>query len=39
MAAVIELWMRGALKPGFVRQEEIPFDSFTATRWGGAVFT
>ena len=38
MAAVIELWMRGALKPGFVRQEEIPFDNFTTTRWGGAVF-
>jgi saccharopine dehydrogenase-like NADP-dependent oxidoreductase len=38
MAAVIELWMRGALQPGFVRQEEIPFDSFTTTRWGGAVF-
>ena len=38
MAAVIELWMHGALKPGFVRQEEIPFDSFTTTRWGGAVF-
>ena len=38
MAAVIELWMRGALKPGFVRQEEIPFDRFTTTRWGGAVY-
>jgi saccharopine dehydrogenase-like NADP-dependent oxidoreductase len=38
MAAVIELWARGLLKPGFVRQEEIPFDSFATTRWGGAVY-
>ena len=38
MAAVIELWTRGLLKPGFVRQEEIPFDSFATTRWGGAVY-
>ena len=38
MAAVIELWMRGALEPGFVRQEDIPFDSFATTRWGGVVF-
>jgi saccharopine dehydrogenase-like NADP-dependent oxidoreductase len=38
MAAVIELWTRGSLKPGFVRQEEIPLDSFTTTRWGGAVY-
>jgi saccharopine dehydrogenase-like NADP-dependent oxidoreductase len=38
MAAVIELWMRGELKPGFVRQEEVPFDDFMKTRWGGAVY-
>jgi saccharopine dehydrogenase-like NADP-dependent oxidoreductase len=38
MAAVIELWVRGLLKPGFVRQEEIPFESFTTTRWGKAVY-
>jgi saccharopine dehydrogenase-like NADP-dependent oxidoreductase len=38
MAAVIELWTRGLLKPGFVRQEDISFDSFTTTRWGKAVY-
>ena len=38
MAAVIELWTRGSLKPGLVRQEKIPFDSFATTRWGGAVY-
>lgn len=38
MAAVIELWTRGLLKPGFVRQEEISFDNFTTTRWGKVVF-
>ena len=38
MAAVIELWTSGLLTPGFVRQEEIPFDSFTRPRWGGAVY-
>ena len=38
MAAVIELFIRGALKPGFVRQKEIPFDSFAMTRWGAAVY-
>ena len=38
MAAVIELWCRGELKPGFVRQEEISFESFLTTRWGGAVY-
>jgi saccharopine dehydrogenase-like NADP-dependent oxidoreductase len=38
MAAVIELFTRGALRPGFVRQEEIPFDRFTTTTWGAAVY-
>jgi saccharopine dehydrogenase-like NADP-dependent oxidoreductase len=38
MAAVIELWCRGELKPGFVRQEEISFERFLTTRWGGAIY-
>jgi saccharopine dehydrogenase-like NADP-dependent oxidoreductase len=38
MAAVIELWIRGSFKSGFVRQEQIPFDRFSTTRWGGAVY-
>jgi saccharopine dehydrogenase-like NADP-dependent oxidoreductase len=38
MAAVVELFIRGALKPGFVRQEEIPFDKFVMTKWGAAVY-
>jgi saccharopine dehydrogenase-like NADP-dependent oxidoreductase len=38
MAAVLELWVKGELRPGFVRQEEIPFARFRETRWGGAVY-
>ena len=38
MAAVIELFIRDALKPGFVRQEEIPFEKFAMTKWGAAVY-
>jgi saccharopine dehydrogenase-like NADP-dependent oxidoreductase len=38
MAAVIELWVKGELRPGFVRQEEIPFAKFCTTRWGAAVY-
>ena len=38
MAAVIELWLRGELRPGFVRQEEISFQGFLTTRWGRAIY-
>ena len=38
MAAVIELWIKGELKPGFVRQEEIAFAKFAKTKWGAAVY-
>jgi saccharopine dehydrogenase-like NADP-dependent oxidoreductase len=38
MAAVIELWIRGELRPGFVRQEDIGFERFAKTRWGAAVY-
>ena len=38
MAAVIELWIKGELRPGFVRQEEIAFAKFAKTKWGAAVY-
>ena len=38
MAAVIELWLRGEIRPGFVRQQDISFRRFLTTRWGGAVY-
>ena len=38
MAAVIELWLRGELRPGFVRQEDISFQQFLTTRWGRAIY-
>jgi saccharopine dehydrogenase-like NADP-dependent oxidoreductase len=38
MAAVVELWIEGELKPGFVRQEEIAFAKFAKTKWGAAVY-
>src|SRR5215216_1279567 len=38
MAAVIELWIGGGLKSGFVRQEEIAFAKFAKTKWGAAVY-
>jgi saccharopine dehydrogenase-like NADP-dependent oxidoreductase len=38
MAAVLELWIKGKLQSGFVRQEDIAFDKFVKTRWGAAVY-
>ena len=38
MAAVVELWLRGDLRPGFVRQEDISFQRFLGTRWGRAIY-
>jgi saccharopine dehydrogenase-like NADP-dependent oxidoreductase len=38
MAAVVELWVKGELPPGFVRQEQIAFEKFAKTRWGAAVY-
>ncbi len=38
MAAVVELWLRGELRPGFVRQEDISFQRFLRTRWGSAIY-
>lgn len=38
MAAVIELWLDGALPDGFVRQENISLDAFLKTFWGRNVY-
>jgi saccharopine dehydrogenase-like NADP-dependent oxidoreductase len=38
MAGVLELWLRGKLKPGFVRQEEIKLADFLSTTWGAKVY-
>jgi saccharopine dehydrogenase-like NADP-dependent oxidoreductase len=38
MAAVLELWIDGKFKPGFVRQEDIKLADFLATTWGGRVY-
>jgi saccharopine dehydrogenase-like NADP-dependent oxidoreductase len=38
MAAVVELWIRGELRPGFVRQEDITFERFVKTKWGRVVY-
>jgi saccharopine dehydrogenase-like NADP-dependent oxidoreductase len=38
MAAVIELWAAGKLKPGFVRQEQIRLQDFLETQWGQAAY-
>ena len=38
MAAVVELWVKGELPPGFVRQEQIAFEKFAKTWWGAAVY-
>jgi hypothetical protein len=35
----IELWIKGELKPDFVRQEEIAFAKFANTKWGAAVYS
>ncbi|MDQ4135508.1 MAG: saccharopine dehydrogenase family protein [Pseudomonadota bacterium] len=38
MAAVIELWLQGKFPNGFLRQEDVAFADFLATRWGGAIY-
>lgn len=38
LLAVIELFQRGELPRGFVKQESISLDQFLATTWGGRVY-
>jgi saccharopine dehydrogenase-like NADP-dependent oxidoreductase len=38
VVAVIELFARGLLPPGFVKQESIDLDQFFDTQWGGRVY-
>ena len=38
VVAVIELFARGLLPPGFVKQESIGLDQFFDTQWGGRVY-
>lgn len=38
MVAVLELFARGALPKGFVKQESVTLDKFLATQWGGRVY-
>ena len=38
VVAVIELFARGLLPAGFVKQESIGLDQFFDTQWGGRVY-
>jgi saccharopine dehydrogenase-like NADP-dependent oxidoreductase len=38
VVAVLELFARGELKSGFVKQESIALEQFLSTQWGGRVF-
>jgi saccharopine dehydrogenase-like NADP-dependent oxidoreductase len=38
LAAVLELFARGGLPSGFVRQEAIGLEAFLNTQWGGRVY-
>jgi saccharopine dehydrogenase-like NADP-dependent oxidoreductase len=38
MAAVVEMFLAGKLKKGFIRQESISFEDFTNTVWGKKVY-
>lgn len=38
VTGVLELFARGKLGSGFVKQESIALDDFLATRWGGRVY-
>ncbi|HEY0791424.1 MAG TPA: saccharopine dehydrogenase NADP-binding domain-containing protein [Chthoniobacterales bacterium] len=38
LAAALELFARGQLPGGFVRQETIGLEAFLSTRWGGRVY-
>jgi saccharopine dehydrogenase-like NADP-dependent oxidoreductase len=38
IVGVLELFAKGKLGPGFVRQESVPLKSFLGTQWGGEVY-
>jgi saccharopine dehydrogenase-like NADP-dependent oxidoreductase len=38
VTGVLELFARGRLGPGFVKQESVPLKDFLATQWGGKVY-
>lgn len=38
LVAMLELFCRGKLTPGFVRQEDIAIEDFFSTRWGRQVY-
>ena len=38
VVAVLELFARGRLGPGFVKQESVVLKDFLATQWGGKVY-
>ena len=38
LVAVLEIFSRGSLASGFVKQEDIPLDKFFATHWGHVVY-
>ena len=38
VTGVLELFARGKLGPGFVKQESVPLKDFLATQWGGKVY-
>ena len=38
ICGVLELYAKGKLGPGFVKQESVSLDAFLGTRWGGRVY-
>lgn len=38
ICGVLELFARGKLGPGFVKQESVSLESFLGTKWGGKVY-
>ena len=38
VVAVLEIFSRGELRTGFVKQESITIDEFLGTKWGGKVY-
>jgi saccharopine dehydrogenase-like NADP-dependent oxidoreductase len=38
LTGVLELFARGQLGPGFVKQESVSLENFLATKWGGRVY-
>ena len=38
LVAILEIYAGGGLLPGFVKQEDIPLETFFSTRWGARVY-